>query len=127
MRARLLLPVLLLSFLGAAPAPQERVYSGYYTIGWEEQSFRPCTRGASAAGERGPWWVSNPGPMSAAYAELVEPMYGTIFVTVRMDLTSRGQWGHMGQYTRAVAVTELIDARLPSRERDDCTRTRDTE
>ena len=121
MRLRnLFLPLLsLFSSSAAVPQGDERVVSGYYTVAWEEQSFQPC-------GERGKWWVNNPGPMMRAYADLVEGDWGTIFVTVRVDLTTEGNWGHMGGYRRAIAVTELLDARAPSPERDDCSRVRET-
>lgn len=126
MRLRSVLPLFLLPLL-STPEPRERVVSGYYTIGWEEQSFRACRTSPLPVGDRGVWWVSNPGPMMEAYGDLVEGDWGTIFVTVRMDLTEPGRWGHLGGYSRSVAVVELLDARLPSRERDDCSRTRQTE
>lgn len=121
MRLRsLLLPLLSLVSSSAGAKADERVVSGYYTVAWEEQSFTPC-------GERAKWWVSNPGPMMGAYADLVEGDWGTIFVTVRVDLTTEGNWGHLGGYRRALAVTELIDARAPSPQRDDCSRVREAE
>ena len=121
MRLRsLFLPLLSLFSSSAAPRSDERVVSGYYTQAWEEQSFQAC-------GERGKWWVNNPGPMMRAYADLVEGDWGTIFVTVKVDVTTEGNWGHMGGYRRAVAVTELIDARAPSPDRDDCEQVRETE
>lgn len=116
MRLIVLLPLLLLS---AASGP-ERVVSGYYTVDWEVQSFRPCGGG-------GPWWVSDPGPLMQAYRELVEEEYGTIFVTVRVDLTDEGRFGHLGAYRRAMAVRELFEARAPSPERDDCSRIREAD
>ena len=119
LRSLLLLPLVsLLPF--AADAPEERLVSGYYTVGWEEQSFTPC-------GSRQKWWVNNPGPMMGPYRDLVEGDWGTIFVTVRVELTTEGQWGHLGGYRRALAVTELLDARAPSAERDDCSRVREAE
>lgn len=128
MRFRSLLPFLLLP-LAASTAPQDRVVSGYYTVGWEEQSFRPCSRGPAGVvrRDRGPWWVSNPGPMLAVYRDLVEDEWGTIFVTVRVDLTNEGRFGHLGGYNRSMAVLEVLDARRPSPERDDCSRVRETE
>jgi hypothetical protein len=121
MRLRSLLLPLLLLLPAAAPAPgEERVVSGYYTVSWEQLSFSPCGGG-------GPWWVNNAGPMMRAHRDLVEGDWGTIFATVRVDLTDEGRWGHMGNYRRGMAVLELIDARKPSRERDDCSRVRETE
>jgi hypothetical protein len=125
MRLRSILPLFLLPLL--SPPEPPRVVSGYYTIGWEEQSFRACRTGPLPIGDPGVWWVSDPGPMMGAYRDLVEGDWGTIFVTVRADLTERGHFGHMGGYSRSMAVVELIDARRPSERRDDCSRTRDTE
>lgn len=121
MRLRsLLLPLLSLFSASGTPDSEERVVSGYYTVAWEEQSFQPC-------GQRAKWWVNNPGPMMGAWADLVEGDWGTIFVTVRVDLTTEGNWGHLGGYPRAMAVTELLDARAPSPDRDDCARVREAE
>ena len=123
MRLRtLLLPLVTLFPLAAMGNADDRVVSGYYTVGWEVQSFEPC-------GQRARWWVNNPGPMMAALADLVEDGngWGTIFVTVRVDLTDEGNWGHMGAYRRGMAVTELIEARRPSPQRDDCSRVREAE
>lgn len=126
MRLRSILPLFLLPLVTSS-GPSGRVVSGYYTIGWEEQSFRACGEGRRTIGDNGVWWVSNPGPMMGAYRDLVEGDWGTIFVTVRMDMTEPGRWGHLGGYSRSVAVEELIDARRPSPERDDCSRSRETE
>jgi len=119
LRSLLLFPLATLFPFASPMERDERLVSGYYTVGWEEQSFRPCN-------SRERWWVSNPGPMMQSYRELVEGDWGTIFVTVRVDLTTEGQWGHLGGYRRAMAVTELVDARAPSPQRDDCSRIRET-
>lgn len=113
MRLRTLFATLLpLPLLAAvAPRPEPVTLSGYYTVKWEEQSLRVC-------GERGPWWVSNPGPVLEPYRELVEGEYGTIYVTVRADVTGPGMFGHMGMYRRAVAIREVVEARAATR--DDC-------
>lgn len=121
MRVRsIFLPLLFLFPAARGADPQERVVSGYYTVGWEEQSFRPC-------GGDGPWWVNNPGPMMRAYRDLVEGEWGTIFVTVRVEVTEPGRWGHLGGYRRGMAVRELLGASAPSEERDDCSRVREAE
>lgn len=126
MRLRSVVPLFLLPLL-APPARQERVVSGYYTVGWEEQSFRAC-RGASwPAGDSGVWWVSNPGPILPVYRDLVDGDWGTIFVTARVDVTDVGRWGHLGGYSRSMAVVELLDARRPSPDRDDCSQTHEAE
>lgn len=116
MRLRTLFAALLpLPLLAAfAPGPEPVIVSGHYTVGWEEQSLRVC-------GERGPWWVSNPGPAMARYRDLVEGDYGTIYVTVKVEVTEPGMFGHLGMYRRAVAIQEVVEARAATR--DDCRRT----
>jgi hypothetical protein len=96
--------------LGASawtPGTDPVLVSGHYRVDWEEQSFRPCGRG-----ER--WWVSDPGDLMARYRDVVkEGDYGTVYATVRVDLTEPGMYGHLGMYRRAVAVREVVEAREP--------------
>jgi hypothetical protein len=88
-----------------APAGEPQRYSGHYTVQWEEQSFTPC-------GSREKWWMSDPGPLMARYRALhPDHDYGTVYVTVRAEVTDRGMFGHLGMFPRAMAVREVIDAR----------------
>lgn len=88
-----------------APAGEPRRLSGHYTVQWEEQSFTPC-----GGGEK--WWVSDPGPLMGRYREVIKDRdYGTVYVTVRAEVTDRGMFGHLGMFPRAMAVREVIDAR----------------
>ncbi|HET7229524.1 MAG TPA: hypothetical protein VFJ16_05945 [Longimicrobium sp.] len=88
-----------------APAGEPRSYSGHYTVRWEEQSFTPC-------GGREKWWVSDPGPLMARYREVMrESDYGSVYVTVRAEVTDRGMYGHLGMFPRAMAVREVVNAR----------------
>ena len=83
---------------------EPRRLTGHYTVRWEEQSFQPC-------GSSEKWWVSDPGPLMARYRELVKDGdYGTVFVTVRAEVTERGSFGHLGMFPRATAVREVIRA-----------------
>jgi|GEM_PF-1114459 len=85
--------------------------SGHYRIDWEEQSFTPC-------GGHERWWVSNPGPLARHYRRVVtDRNWGTVYATVRVDVTEPGMFGHMGIYPRAAAVREVVEARAPA-ERD---------
>ena len=108
----MLLLLLALPLAAAFGRGEERVVSGYYTVGWEVQSFRPC--------DGGRWWVADPGPLMAAYREAVEGEYGTVFATVRADVSEPGHFGHLGMYRRAMAVRELVEARLPAEDGGDC-------
>ena len=112
----LLAAVALLGAAGRGMEPQR--LTGHYTVQWEEQSFRPC-------GSNEKWWVSDPGPLLPRYRELVKGDYGTVFVTVRAEVTGRGHFGHLGMFPRATAVREVIDAR-PAAE-GDCRRRSDVE
>jgi hypothetical protein len=94
------------ALLGAAHRGMEpQRLTGHYTVQWEEQSFQPC-------GSSEKWWVSDPGPLMARYRELVKGDYGTVFVTVRADVTDRGSFGHLGMFPRAAAVREVVQASL---------------
>jgi hypothetical protein len=91
--------------LGGAARPQEpQRLSGYYTVRWEEQSFQPC-------GEHQRWWVADPGPMLRRYRELMDGQYGTVYVSVRAEVSEPGHYGHLGMYSRSAAVREVISAR----------------
>ena len=99
------------ALLGAADRGMEpRRLTGHYTVQWEEQSFQPC-------GSREKWWVSDPGPLLPRYRELVKGDYGTVFVTIRADVTGRGSFGHLGMFPRAAAVREVVHA-APAAEGD---------
>ena len=102
--ARAVPAVAALALLGAAAKGMEpQRLSGHYTVQWEEQSFQPC-------GSREKWWVSDPGPLLPRYRELVKGDYGTVFVTVRAEVTGRGMFGHLGMFPRATAVREVVRA-----------------
>jgi NlpE-like protein len=115
----LALPVLALAagIAAGVPAHEPQELRGHYTVRWEEQSFTRC-------GSSEHWWVSDPGPLMRRYRELVQGDYGTIYVTVRADVTDRGMFGHLGMYPRAIAVREVVQAREAGS--DDC-RGRDVE
>jgi hypothetical protein len=107
------------ALLGAAERGMEpERLSGHYTVQWEEQSFQPC-------GSREKWWVSDPGPLLPRYRELVKGDYGTVFVTVRAEVTGRGMFGHLGMFPRAAAIREVVSARAATG--DDCHRGNDVE
>ena len=99
--------LLLLSATASAPAGDPVLVSGHYRVAWEEQSFTPC-------GARERWWVSDPGDLLARYRQVVTGGdYGTVYATVRLELTEPGMYGHLGMYPRAAAVREVLEAREP--------------
>lgn len=104
--------LLALGTSASAPRGDVALVTGHYRISWEEQSFTPCEG-------RERWWVSDPGPMMKRYRELVpDRSWGTVYATVRVELTDRGMFGHMGAYPRAAAIREVTEARAPRE--DDC-------
>lgn len=101
----------------ARTGPQEAVFEGRYTSGFEVSTLEPC--GERWAGET--WWVMAD---SAAWAGLGASLdearagrgpgdYVTVFVRVRGAVTDTGQYGHVGAYDRRLRVTELLSA-LPA-------------
>ena len=117
-RVRAVSAVAAVALLGAGHGMEPQRLTGHYTVQWEEQSFQPC-------GSREKWWVSDPGPLLARYRELVKgDHWGTVFVTVRAEVTDRGNFGHMGMFPRAIAVREVV--RADSAGSGDCRR-RDVE
>jgi hypothetical protein len=95
----------------ARPGMEPERLSGHYTVQFEEQSFQRC-----GSGEK--WWVSDPGPLLARYRELVKGDYGTVYVTVRAEVSGRGMFGHLGMFPRTIAVREVVQARPAGA--DDC-------
>jgi hypothetical protein len=103
-RVRAVLAVAAAALMGGAGRGMEpERLTGHYTVQWEEQSFQPC-------GSREKWWVSDPGPLLARYRGLVKGDYGTVYVTVRAEVTGRGSFGHLGMFPRAMAVREVVQA-----------------
>jgi hypothetical protein len=103
-RVRAVLAVAAAALMGGAGRGMEpERLTGHYTVQWEEQSFQPC-----GSGEK--WWVSDAGPLLPRYRELVKGDYGTVFVTVRAEVTDRGSFGHLGMFPRAMAVREVVRA-----------------
>jgi hypothetical protein len=49
--------------------------------------------------------------MLRRYRELMDGQYGTVYVSVRAEVSEPGHYGHLGMYSRSVAVREVISAR----------------
>ncbi|HEX5726588.1 MAG TPA: hypothetical protein VFX98_14025 [Longimicrobiaceae bacterium] len=102
---RTLLPLLALAFLAGAAPQDPETYAGHYTVSWEVVSFRPC--GSSEA-----WWVADAGELGSRYrAVLGGSEFGTVYARVRAEVSGRGRFGHMGQYTRLLSVKEVLEVR----------------
>ena len=83
------------------PWPQEGVFAGYYSNGFEISDFRP-------AGTNERWWVSGGGnPRSLPNCDPANPCY----LVVRGQLSGQGPHGHLSAYKRELRVTEVIEQR----------------
>lgn len=93
----------------AAPAATEP-FEGRYSWGFEESVFAPCGRE-----ER--WWVVDDSELVARHRELADG-YEPVFARVHGELSTRGSYGHGGQYPRELRVSRVLEVR--SLEPNDC-------
>jgi hypothetical protein len=90
--------------------PPSGVYLGYYTYGYEVSSFVPV-------GSRETWWLSGVTPcQEELLREQRQSAAGlhanpTIYVEVRGALTSKGKYGHLGNYSRELEVQQALACR----------------
>ncbi len=74
---------------------------GRYLLGFEESSFRP-------AGSSERWWVSFSSSLGDRAAALSEAARGEgIEVELSGDVSELGEYGHLGQYSRAFHVRDI--------------------
>lgn len=96
--------VLLGGCVTTATGPGEREFRGYYSQGFEVDSFRAC-------GERQSWWVREGADLRTRYAGLAEREYAEVFVVLRGEITAEGSYGHLGAYTRELSVSRVLELR----------------
>ena len=87
---------------GDAPLPQQGIFAGYYSRGFEVSSFRP-------QGSAEEWWVA------WANGDTM-PRSDNGYMAVRGSVTNEGSFGHFGVYSRELTVTEVIEFRPLSEE-----------
>ena len=74
---------------------------GHYSQGFEVDAFRECGSDES-------WWVTQAGPLRERYRALNPSQYQSVYVELRGEAGPRGQYGHLGQYRRELAVSEVM-------------------
>jgi hypothetical protein len=84
-------------------------FTGYYSQGFEVDAFRPCD-----SDER--WWVTEGADLRTRYAALSPEPYEEVFVEVRGHAGPPGKYGHLGAYSRELAVDEVVTI-VPSGQR----------
>ncbi|GIV59831.1 hypothetical protein GQ464_003880 [Rhodocaloribacter litoris] len=109
-------PVLLLSVLLVLPActflepagDAAGLYEGFYSWGFEVNSFQPCGRSEA-------WWVvAGPegreaaGKLSDGYHEVAPGPYARVFVRLKGTPGKPGRYGHMGMYEREFWLQETL-------------------
>lgn len=94
----------------AAPTSAQR-FEGFYSWGFEESVFEPCT-----GDDR--WWVVNDHELVTRYQEVAENDYEQVYATVRGLLSESGSYGHGGEYSRQLEVTDVETVR--AKQPDDC-------
>ena len=109
MRTILLALPLLLGACAAVTDPAAERYEGVYTSGFEVNGFQPC-------GSKDSWWVTE-GDLHTRYKAVATQDYEPVYVEVAADVGPTGKFGHMGAYTREIAVKDVIVMR-PLRDSD---------
>lgn len=100
------LPLLLAGCPMSSTAPEPQRYEGFFKQGFETESFQPC-------GSKEEWWVTEGAELRQRYNEVADLNYDPVYVVVRGQLGPEGKFGHLGLYTRQIAVSEVIEIRLP--------------
>lgn len=86
---------------GEPAKPALRTFRGRYHSGFEVSSFQP-----DAINER--WWVSFRDHSAGETREVIEAARGAaIEVEFSGELSTRGEYGHMGLYHREFVVHEI--------------------
>lgn len=109
MRNLLLALPLLLGACASATGPAAERHRGLYTWGFEVSGFQPC--GSSES-----WWVTA-GDLYPRYREVATADYQPVYVEVTGEVGPPGRYGHMGAYSREIAVRDVAVMR-PLREGD---------
>jgi len=99
----LFLPLLLGACASSITDARMERYEGFYTWGFEENGFRPC-------GSEESWWVTE-GDLHSRYADVASQQYEAVYVELSGTVGPEGEYGHLGAYSRELAVEELHEMR----------------
>lgn len=106
------LPILALLLSACATSVTDgdpRRLEGHYTWGFEANGFRPC-------GSTESWWVTE-GDLHTRYAAVAGRDYEPVYVELVGEAGPTGEYGHLGAYTRELAVKQVLEMR-PARDGD---------
>ena len=111
------------NFLGLTPGPGS--FSGYYINSFEASAFIPCSPDDNMA-QREVWWLtSSPNSGFWDVAATVVPSLPTqttigwkAFVRFEGSLSELGKYGHLGQYSREITVTHMLEMVAPLKDKD---------
>ena len=106
----LLAPLALGACVSGITGSEQELLVGHYSQGFEVDAFRPC-------GSEEVWWVTEGDELRDKYRALSPEQYEEVYVELRAQTGPRGQYGHMGAYTRELATDEIIQIR-PAAETD---------
>ena len=88
---------------------EEKVYRGRVAFGFEASDFSPC--GSDAL-----WWITG---SDETYTELYDSYralgvdwYQHAYAEVRGSRSGKGEYGHLGIYSRELEVEEVLEVRL---------------
>jgi hypothetical protein len=93
----------------ASPAGGQTEYRGCYTGGFEMSAFTPL-------GTRENWWTkwdTSTAMLEVAAGTAGRGVWPTLFVVLQGRVSEEGRYGHMGQYSRQIAVSRILAARKP--------------
>jgi hypothetical protein len=102
--------VLLSACVSSATGVADEQFAGHYSQGFEVDAFRPC-------GSEERWWVTEGTELRSRYAALSPKQYEEVYVEIRGHAGPSGRYGHLGAYTRELAVGEVITM-APAAERN---------
>lgn len=105
----LFLPLLLSGCATTITDTAATVHEGFYTWGFEVNGFQPC-------GSEESWWVTG-GDLHTRYQAVASNDYEPVFVRLAGIAGPEGEYGHLGAYSREIAVEEVFEMR-PAREGD---------
>ena len=89
-------------------------WEGRVAFGFEVSSFSPCSSDAQ-------WWMTGGGSyteLNDKYRDLGQTDYMPVYAKLKGTRSSKGRFGHLGEYEREFEVVEVVDVR--ELKKDEC-------